>query len=144
VLAKCRKRGEFPFRFREEYEEKDRDSCLGLYDLSPDHFYQLLRMTLLAQATTPSDIGEYRIEDYRIVHLSHSQNEMLNIVQPEYLEFSPGLRQYVGQSFHSVWHSILSDQERARFRAGHWDQAIPAIPDNSLRTYLLDRYGHRP
>lgn len=144
VLAKLRGRDTFPFKFSEEYDDKDRDSHLSLYDLSPDHFYQLLRMTILARVTTPVDLADYHIEDYRILHLSHSQNDKLNIIQPEYVKLSPGLQHYAGQSFHSAWRSILSDQERLRFFSGHWDQAIPAIPDHTLRKYLLERYGDRP
>lgn len=142
VLADFRKKGKFPFKFCEEYDEKNRSSYLGLHDLSPDHFYQLLRMTILAQATTPIDIGNFRIEDYRILHLTHSHNDKINVIQPEHLKLSPGLQQYAEQPFHSVWQTILSDSERKRFFSGHWDQAISAIPNDKLRAYLLERYGN--
>ena len=141
VLAELRAKGACPFRLSEEFDAKDPESYLGLYDLSPDHFYQLLRMTLLARTTTPLILGEYRIEDYRILHLTHSQNEMLNIVQPEYLKLSPGLQHAAGQPFHAVWRSILADSEETRFVSGHWDTAIQSICREPLRNYLLERYG---
>ena len=141
ILANFRKKKILPFKFFEEYEAKNIDSHLGLYDMSPDHFYQLLRITLLAETTTPVDIGHFHIEDYRILHLTHSQNDKINIVQPEYLKFSPGLKQYVGQSFHSVWKTILSDSARSRFFSGHWDKALSAVPNVELRSYLTERYG---
>jgi hypothetical protein len=142
VLAKFRKKGGFPFNFSEEYGEKDQKSCLGLHDFSTDHFYQLFRITIFARATTPINIGNLRIEDYRILHLTHSQNDQINVIQPKHIRLSPGLQQYVGQPFHSVWQEILSDSERKQFFSGHWDQSIPLILDEKLKTYLLERYGN--
>jgi len=141
ILAGLRRKDKLPFRFIEKYKDKDPNSHLGLYDLSPDHFYQLLRMTLLAEKTTPMDIGPHQIEDYRILHLTHSQNDRINVVHPEYLVFSPGLQQYAGQSFHKVWQNILTNSARERFFGGYWDKALPVISDERLRNYLMERYG---
>lgn len=133
VLAKLRREPSFPFTFSEE-------GGLGLYDFSVDHLYQLLRMTLLAKMTTPIKIGDLRVEDYRIVHLSHSENKEIEILHERYLQYSPGLKKYVGRKFYEVWNEILSPYERGKFKFGHWDDAIKNIKDDKLRTYLTDRY----
>jgi hypothetical protein len=133
ILTALRGRETFPFRFKEE-------GGLGLPDFSPDHLYQLLRMTLLAKMTTPIQIGNLKIEDYRIVHLSHSANPEIEILHERYLQSSPGLKQYSGKKLYEVWTEILSDFEKERFKYGHWDVAIKEIKDNELRTYLSNRY----
>jgi hypothetical protein len=51
VLAELRKHGDLPFDFNNEYSPSNPTSSVGLYDFSPDHLYQLLRMTLLAKTT---------------------------------------------------------------------------------------------
>jgi len=124
VLAKLRKEKAFPFAFEDEYIPSKDSSCLGLHDLSADHFYQLLRMTLLARKTTPSQLGQVKIEDYRIVHLSHSENQIINTIQPEHVRYCPGLGQWLGKPFHETWQTILSSEERTRFRSGFWDNEI--------------------
>ena len=115
--------------------------ALGLYDLSPDHFYQLLRMTLLARMTTGMKLGGRALEDYRIVHLTHSQNDWINVLHPRYLEYSPGLRQFCGKALHEVWRSLLSAKEKEKFVCGHWDKSIGILRDSELRVYLTERYA---
>jgi hypothetical protein len=141
VLAELRKRKDFPFKFSEEYSKADLASGLGLADLSPDHLYQLLRMTLLAKTTTPIKIGEYDIQDYRLVHLSHSQNDDINIIHNRYLDLCPGLKNFSGQELHAVWREILVEKERSKFASGYWDQSLSSIQNTGLRKYLLERYA---
>ena len=136
-----RRHGDLPFDFDEEYRPTSPKSSVGLYDLSPDHLYQLLRMTLLAKTTTGKTIGKYTVEDYRIVHLTHSQNDRINILYQEYLALSPGLQRFSGRPLHDVWNELLSVRERGRFVCGHWDAAISAIKNDQLRAYLSDRYA---
>jgi hypothetical protein len=141
VLADLRKHHDLPFEFEEEYQPDHLRSEVGLYDLSPDHMYQLLRMTLLAKKTLGMRLGDYALEDYRIVHLTHSQNDQINILHREYLKFSPGLMQFSGQQLHDVWRSLLSTNEKERFVCGHWDKAITILRDDKLRSYLIERYA---
>jgi len=133
VLVPLRGKNEFPFQFKEE-------KGIGLYDFSVDHLYQLLRMTLLAKMTTPINIGNFKIEDYRIVHLSHSMNQEIEILHGRYLQSSPGLKIHAGKKLYDVWNEILSPYEKEKFKYGHWDDAIKYIKDIDLRTYLTDRY----
>jgi hypothetical protein len=131
VLAEMRGKG-FPFAFSEE-------GGMGLQDFSTDHFYQLLRMTLLARKTTPMKVGD--IEDYRVVHLSHSGNDKINVVQPEYAKYCPGIQGMVGKGFHEAWKGMLAPEEQKKFVAAHWDSGIKSIKNKDLREYLLERYG---
>jgi hypothetical protein len=140
VLAELRKLANMPFDLPEEYKRSNPKSSVGLCDFSPDHLYQLLRMTLLAKKTTRVKLGEYVLEDYRIVHLTHSQNDQINILQAKYLAFSPGLQRYSGRELHEVWKELLAPADRGRFVYGHWDNAISALKNDSLRTYLSQRY----
>ncbi len=133
VLAEMRS-SDFPFAFSNE-------GGLGIQDFSTDHLYQLMRMTLLARKTTPLDIGPLHVEDYRIAHLSHSANAKINVLQPEYAQYCPGLRGQVGKSFHEVWSSLLAPEERGKFISGYWDQGLSAIQNPELREYLQTRYG---
>ena len=135
-LAKLRKVKEFPFKM--SYERG-----LGLYDLGYEPYYQLLRMTLLAKLTTPFkfDNGSL-VEDYRVIHLSHSENKELDILSKKHLEFSPGLKHNVNKSLHEVWRdSILSETETAKFCSGYWNKATKAIADSDLKKYLIERYS---
>jgi hypothetical protein len=141
VLAELRDHGDFPFSFDDEYGTWSPRSSLGIYDFSPDHLYQLLRMTMLAKKTTGMNLGEYRLEDYRILHLTHSQNDRINILHPEYLALSPGLEQFSGQQLHEVWKGLLSAGDKERFFFGHWDEAISTVENDELREYLANRYG---
>ena len=133
VLAEMRGNG-FPFAFSEE-------GGIGLQDFSTDHFYQLLRMTLLARKTTPIKIGDIEVEDYRVVHLSHSGNDKINIVQPEYAKYCPGIQGMVGKGFYEAWKGMLAPEEQKKFVASHWDSGIKSIKNKDLREYLLERYG---
>jgi hypothetical protein len=133
VLAEMRGNG-FPFAFSEE-------GGIGLQDFSTDHFYQLMRMTLLARKTTPMRIGDIEVQDYRVVHLSHSGNDKINIVQPEYVKYCPGLQGLVGKGFYEAWKSIMAPEEQKKFVAAHWDSGIKSIKNADLREYLEERYG---
>ena len=133
VLVEMRSGKSFPFRFEDE-------QGIGLYDFSADHLYQLLRMTLLAKTTTPITIGDIDVEDYRVVHLTHSKNDDINILYDKYLNFSPGLKKYSGQQLHEVWKDILSPSDKSKFIGAYWDEAIKNIPNNSLMKYLSERY----
>lgn len=133
VLAKLRTKKDFPFAFSDE-------DGIGLHDFSPDHLLQLLRMTLLAKTTTPITIGTLQVEDYRIIHLSHSQNDDINILLNKYVAYSPGLQKYAGQKFHDVWKDLLSDSEKPKFIGAHWNLALGVIQDAPLRNYLMARY----
>jgi hypothetical protein len=141
VLAELRRRHDLPFEFEEEYRSGSAKSMVGIYDLSPDHLYQLLRMTLLAKMTTGIPLGEHTLEDYRIVHLTHSQNDRINILRPEYLKLSPGLEQFSGRRLHEVWKELLSPRDKERFIHGHWDRAISVLGNNELGAYLSERYA---
>lgn len=125
---------DFPFAFTEE-------GGLSIQDFSTDHLYQLLRMTLLARKTTPLDVGPLHIEDYRIAHLSHSGNPKINVIQPEYARYCPGLQGLIGKDFHEVWTTLLAPDERCKFIAAYWDQGISAIKNPELRDYLQTRYA---
>ena len=140
VLAELRKHGDIPFDFDEEYRPTSPKSYVGMYDFSPDHIYQLMRLTLLARTTTGKTLGDYTLEDYRIVHLTHSQNDRINILHPEYLVFSPGLQRFSGRQLHDVWKELLCPRERERFVFGHWDAVISRLKNDELRTYLSERY----
>ena len=130
VLAEMRGNG-FPFAFSEE-------GGIGLQDFSTDHFYQLLRMTLLARKTTPMKIGDIEVEDYRVVHLSHSGNDKINVVQPEYAKYCPGIQGMVGKGFYEAWKDMLAPEEQKKFLAAHWDSGIKSIKNKALREYLLN------
>jgi len=133
ILIQWRNTDIFPFNFEE-------DNGIGLYDFSVDHLYQLLRMTLLAKTTTPIKIGDINIEDYRIVHLSHSLNDQIEILWDKYLTYSPGLKIFSVMKLYDVWRNILSNKENEKFKSGHWDTAIMTIRDPGLKEYLFKRY----
>lgn len=139
VLAQLRNGKDFPFQFEEEYDG-NAHSAIGLYDFSPDHMYQVLRMTLLAKKTTPISIGDLQVEDYRVVHLSHSDNDRINILHKEYLSLCPGLMKFEGMPFHDVWKNLLSEADQKKFFAGYWNKSLSVIGDASLRRYLEERY----
>ena len=134
-LVKLRKRPDFPFQMSEE-------GGFGLQDLGYEPYFQLLRMTLLAKATTPFqfDSGP-KVEDYRIVHLSHSQNDRLNTLSRKHVSCTPGLKEHCGRLLHEAWSEcILSESEALKFRHGYWDQAISCISNGELKKYLIKRY----
>lgn len=130
VLAK--QRGQlFPFKFKSE-------DSIGIQDFSYEPFYQLLRMTLLAKETTPIDIGCIHIEDYHILHLVHSENNDLLIVQPKHLKYCPGIASSGITDIHDLWISLLSEHEKKHFHYGYWDKAIRLLNDQTK--YLEERY----
>lgn len=141
ILAELRRQDDFPFDFDDEYGLSDPRSLLGIYDFSPDHLYQLLRMTLLAKKTIGTNLGRYTLQDYRIVHLTHSQNNKINTLQPEYLKLSPGIQRFSGRQLHEVWKELLSPRDKENFISGFWDKAIGMIENNKLRDYLSERYA---
>ena len=141
ILEGLRRQDDFPFDFAEEYSRDEPGSSLGICDFSPDHLYQLMRMTLLAKRTVGMSLGKYTLQDYRVVHLTHSQNERINILHPEYLSFSPGLQPFAGWNLHETWKRMLAPAEREKFIPGYWDKALIGIENEELRTYLVERYG---
>ena len=86
ILTKLRNDG-FPFKFKGE-------GGIGLSDFSYEPLYQLLRITLLAKMTTPMQIDELNIQDYRVIHLTHSDNKDLNILSEQHLKYSPSISSY--------------------------------------------------
>lgn len=137
-LASLRKRNDFPFKMDEV--------PFGLYDLGYEPLFQLLRMTLLAKLTTPLAFGDmFTIEDYRVIHLSHSQNHGLNVLSQNHLSYLPGLKEYAGGKLHEVWkENILSDPEATKFYSGYWDKALGNISSGELKEYLQERYTQSP
>lgn len=136
VLSKLRQNmEEFPFNMSE-------DGGWGLYDLGYEPFYQLLRMTLLAKTTTPIIIADHiTVEDYRIVHLSHSENTKLNNVTSKQLRYCPGFKHFANQELHEIWSkNILTEHEAQRFKYGYWNQYLDMVSDEQVKSYLKERY----
>jgi len=136
VLATLRKENRVPFNLTDEGK-------LGLYDFSYEPLYQLLRMTLLAKMTTPLKLNDdILIDDYKIVHLTHSNNEAVKYLKADYLEYSPGLRLHSGRELHDVWRNeILAPDERDHFVSGYWNQALSQLSISKVRDYLIERYA---
>lgn len=132
ILAKLRK-GNFPFNFNEEDE-------IGLTDFSYEPFYQLLRMTLLAKMTTPINLNSLKIEDYKIIHLAHSENNDLNFLSKTHLKYSPGLNKFIDSSLHDIWVELLDDQEKEHHIMGFWNKALTVLSTNEEKEYLVQRY----
>jgi hypothetical protein len=132
VLTKLRNRS-FPFKFCEEDK-------IGLYDFSYEPFYQLLRMTLLAKMTTPANLGALRVEDYKVIHLSHSENNKLNYLSKTHLKYSPGLKNFVGESLHDTWIELLDDKEKEHHIMGYWNKALHVLSNCKDKEYLCQRY----
>lgn len=134
ILASMRNAG-FPFKMQEE-------DTIGLASFAYEPLYMLLRMTLLARKTTPLKFENNNIciEDYRILHLTHSQNQELNILSEDHLTFCPGLKGYVNKSLHETWREVLSENEALKFFYGYWDTGINSITDINLKNYLKERY----
>jgi len=81
------------------------------------------------------------VNDYRVIHLSHSKNDALNVLSKTHVGCSPGLTDRAGSLMCEVWkHRILTQDEAMRFRHGYWDEALPVVSDSGLKTYLLERY----
>ncbi len=132
VLAKLRN-GNFPFKFN----EKDK---IGLYDFSYEPFYQLLRMTLLAKMSIPLKINSIEITDYKIIHLTHSENYDLNILSENHLKYSPGLMSYKGKSLHETWLDLLDNDEKQHHLMAFWNKALNVLSNNKDKYYLIHRY----
>ncbi len=130
VLTKQRNNN-FPFNFKDE-------GSFGVNDFSYEPFYQLFRMTILAKEMTPYRINDINIENYYIVHLVHSENRDLLIVNNNHLKYSPGIKINENIDFHELWLSLLSDEEKKHFIYGYWNKAIPELNDSSK--YFEKRY----
>ena len=135
VLKLMRKEDSFPFNMSDE-------GGLGLYDFGYEPFYQLMRMHLLAKTSTPLKLNnDLTIEDYRILHLTHSENQGLNLLTKKQTQLCPYLSKFIGKNIHEVWEEyILSAFESKKFKSGYWDQEIYLIKDKSLNNYLSTRY----
>ncbi len=135
-LARLRKAKAFPFQMVDE-------GGMGLYDLGYEPFFQLLRFTLLAKLTTPFTFDDGpEVSDYRVIHLSHSKNDALNILSKTHVSCSPGLKDQAGKSMCEVWkHRILNQDEAVKFSHGYWDEALGVVSDSGLKRYLLERYA---
>jgi hypothetical protein len=132
ILAKLRK-SNFPFKFNDEDK-------IGLSDFSYEPFYQLLRMTLLAKMTTPTNLNSLRIDDYKIIHLAHSENKKLNFLSEPHLEYSPGLKRFIGNSLHDTWIELLDDKEKEHHIMEFWNKALYVLSTNKDKKYLVQRY----
>lgn len=132
VLTKLRNNC-FPFKFSEEDK-------IGLTDLSYEPFYQLLRMTLLAKMTTPSNLGSLIIKDYKVIHLSHSENNELNYLLKTHLKYSPGLKGCIGNSLHDTWIELLDEKEKEHHIMGFWNKALHVLSNCKDKEYLCKRY----
>lgn len=135
VLAKLRKKKDFPFKFSDE-------GGLGLNDFGYDTFYQMMRMTLLAKMTMlPSiQLKDVKVEDYRFIHLTHSDNKEINILGEAKTQLFANLQEYSGISMHGTWKKLLSDHEKTKYFGGHWNQSFSVIKNKNLKKYLIDRY----
>lgn len=116
----------------------------GLYDVCYEPFYQLLRQHMLGQETIGMKFGDYVIEDYVVMHLSHSENSKLNILTAKQCEYSKGLEQYIGQELHIIWDKLLNKEHKARFIGAYWDKCLLKYkPVEKLREwykYMQNRY----
>ncbi|MBU9712687.1 PGN_0703 family putative restriction endonuclease [Evansella tamaricis] len=141
ILAKLRMEKDLPFQLSDT-------GRLGVADLGYEPFYQLMRMTLLARMMkgNPLPLTEsITVEDYKIIHLSHSKNDDHNILQEKHLRFSPGLQKYAGLPLHDVWKNVvLSDREKERFIGAYWDLAVESLSPGPLKSYLQERYSTFP
>lgn len=96
----------------------------GLYDVGYGPFYQLLRQHMLGQETVGMNFGPHKIEDYIVVHLSHSKNTKLNILNDKNCTYANGLKSYVGKELHYVWKSLLNKEQQSHFKSGYWDNVL--------------------
>ena len=135
VLTKLRKQKAFPFSMAEE-------GGWGFQDLGYEPLYQLLRMTLLAKTTTPIALTPgLDVMDYRILHLTHSDNQDLNVLSDRHLRFSGPLARHAGSRLHDVWKLLLAADEAKRFVGGYWNEHLEAVSNPELLAYLTDRYA---
>lgn len=119
----------------------------GLYDVCYEPFYQLLRQHMLGQETIGMKFGDYIIEDYVVMHLSHSQNKKLNILTDKQCKYSKGLKKYIGQELHVIWNKLLNEEHKSRFVGAYWDECLEKFNRpcdmNNWYDYLLSRYTKR-
>lgn len=133
VLAKLRKKKDFPFKFSLE-------GGLGLNDFGYDSFYQMMRMTLLAKMTTEIELNSIMVKDYRFIHLTHSNNKEINILDKAKAKLFANLQKYSGNSVYDTWKELLTDNEKTKYYGGYWNQSFSAIKNSGLKSYLIDRY----
>ena len=116
----------------------------GLYDVCYEPLYQLLRQHMLGQETVGMRFGDYLIEDYIVMHLSHSANKKLNILTEKQCEYSKGLEKYVGQELHTIWDKLLNKSQKQRFIGAYWDKCLSDFKPNedlcSWYLYMVKRY----
>jgi hypothetical protein len=74
------------------------------------------------------------------LHLTHSQNDKINILQYENLIYSPGLQRYAGRGLHEVWSELLSNKENTRFVGTYWDKALAGLDTSDWYSYCEKRY----
>ena len=97
-------------------------------------------MTLLARMTTPTNLNSLRIDDYKIIHLTHSENKKLNLLSEPHLRYSPGLKEFIGNSLHDTWIELLDDQEKEHHVMEFWNKALNVLSTNEDKEYLVQRY----
>lgn len=117
----------------------------GIYDVCYEPFYQLLRQHMLGQETIGMKFGDYVIEDYVVMHLSHSENSKSNILTAKQCEYSKGLEQYIGQELHTIWDKLLNKEHKSRFIGTYWDKCLLKYkPTKDLQVwykYMCNRYA---
>ncbi len=110
----------------------------GLYDVGYEPFYQLLRQHMLGQETLGMNFGPHEIEDYIVVHLSHSKNTKLNILNNKNCTYTNGLKSYVGKELHYVWKSLLNKEQQSHFKSGYWDNVLRSLePPLHLKNWYI-------
>ena len=70
------------------------------------------------------NFGPYKIEDYIVIHLSHSKNTKLNQLLRKNIVYCKGLENYVGQELRTVWKNLLSPEQKHHFRGAYWDKML--------------------
>ena len=115
-----------------------------MYDICYEPFYQLLRQHLLAQETIGKRFGDYPIQDYIVLHLSHSKNTKLNILTENQTDYSKGFKQFIGHEIHEIWHSLLSEGYKDKFIGAYWDECFRnyKVPKKleDWGNYIAERY----
>jgi len=99
---------------------------------------------MLGQETLGTKFGDYYIEDYIVMHLTHSKNTKLNILTADKTEYGIGLKKHIGKDLHEIWSSLLSKGHKKRFVGAYWDEcfkkykAPPELQD--WYKYINERY----
>ena len=116
----------------------------GLYDICYEPFYQLLRQHMLGQETVGMCFGDYYIQDYKVIHLTHSANKKLNVLTDKQAEYSKGFSDFVGNQIHEIWSDLLNTNFKEKFIGAYWDEAVLKFkPNNELKSwydYIVERY----